>query len=162
MANCIFCLWEGLTILCGISDARGAVHIHWWSLFTNLESAFFSSSVYQGDGKLGRKPDPESALRGFKIPELTWLRVVSCWLASTNQNGIGRWLPLIQALKMGFTRAVSPLRKDHSKEDRRMEIKKCLNPVRKGDSLSPRKKTLWTSLYIPIRDWLALESKVLL
>ena len=69
----------------------------------DLESACIGSPVRKGYEKLGRKPELKSALRGFKIPELTWLRVVSCGLASTNQNGIGRWLPLIQAFKMSFT-----------------------------------------------------------
>lgn len=73
------------------------------SFFTDLESAGTAASAGGGHGKQSRKPDPESAPRGFEIPEMTRRRVVSCGLASTNQNGIGRWLPLIQAFKMVFT-----------------------------------------------------------
>lgn len=80
-------------------------------LFTDLESAPIGSSAGKGYGKQGRKPDPESALRGFEISEMTQWRVVSCGLPSTNQNGIGRWLPPIQAFKLDFSHTVSPLRK---------------------------------------------------
>lgn len=96
----------------------------WWTLNTDLESACILASAVQGYGWLGRKPDPESAARGFESPGMTWWRVVSCGLASTNQNGIGRWLPLIQAFKMDFTHSVSPLRRDGSNKDRRKEAKK--------------------------------------
>ena len=68
----------------------------------------------------------------FEIPEMKRWRVVSCGLPSTNQNGIGRWLPLIQAFKMDFTPTVSPLRKDPWNKDKRKEAKKCFNPAWKG------------------------------
>lgn len=42
--------------------------------FTDLESACTGPSAGKGIGKQGRKPDPESAVRGFKIPEMTWWR----------------------------------------------------------------------------------------
>lgn len=125
--------------------------------FTDLESACTGSSAGKGIGKQGRKPDPESALRGFKIPEMTWWREASCGLLSTNQNGIGRWVPPVQAFKMDFSHIVSPLRKDHSNKDKRKEAKKCFNPTWKG-VVSCNEKTWWASLCRPRGDWIAIES----
>lgn len=63
------------------------------------EPAYIVNTAVQG----WRKSGPESALRGFDILELTRWRVESCGLASTNQNEIDRWLPPIEAFKMGFS-----------------------------------------------------------
>lgn len=118
--------------MCGCSHGSGGVRNN-GSLFlptwNRLASVPLLEKVMES---WGRKPDPESALRGFEIAAMTWRRVVSCGLPSTNQNGIGRWLPPIQAFKMDLSHIVSPLRKDHSNKDKRKEAKKCFNPAWKG------------------------------
>lgn len=53
----------------------------------------------------------------------------SCGLVSSNQNWVGRWGPLIQAFKMGFTHNVPPLRRGCCSKDRKVGSSR-FNPLK--------------------------------